>query len=79
MGGRNNVAMEYGVYGGELTEDDRLHLEYLINEEIARRGIADRARVTVSDTAAVMSVVPSGDTELNDAVDAGIDRFQAGE
>lgn len=73
------MAKEYGVYGGELTVDDRLHLEYLINEEIAKRGIADRARVTVSDTEAILSVVPTRDTELNDAVDAGIDRFQAGE
>ena len=73
------MAMEYGVYGAELTEDDRLHLEYLINEEIEKRGIADRARVKVSESAAILSPVPSWDTELNDAVDTGIDRFQAGE
>jgi hypothetical protein len=79
MGRRNNVATEYVVYGGELSADEREHLEYLINEEIAKRGIANRAKVKVSDTAAVLSFVPSSDRELSDAVDTGIDRFQAGE
>ena len=73
------MVTEYGVYGGELPAAEREQLEYLINEEIAKRGIAHRAKVKVSDTAAVRSFVPSSDRELSDAVDAGIDRFQAGE
>ena len=71
--------MVYGVYGAELTEEDRLHLEYFINEQLAKRGIADRARVKVSETATILLLVPSWDTELNDAVDAGSDRFRAEE
>jgi hypothetical protein len=50
--------MVYGVYGAELTEEDRLHLEYFINEQLAKRGIADRARVKVSETATILLLVP---------------------
>jgi hypothetical protein len=72
--------MTYDVFGGyDLAPEKRQHLEDLINEEIAKRGIADRARVRVSEYATLLSFVPRWDTELNDAVDAGIDRFRAEE
>lgn len=73
------MATVYGVFGDGLDDDQRRRLEDLINEEIAKRGIADRARVTVSESAALLSFAPAWDTELNDAIDAGIDRFRAEE
>jgi hypothetical protein len=72
--------MTYDVFGGyDLGPEQRQHLEDLINEEIAKRGMADRARVRVSEYATLLSFVPRWDTALNDAVDAGIDRFRAEE
>jgi hypothetical protein len=74
------VAMTYEVFGGyDLAPEERQHLEDLINDEIAKRGIADRAKVEVSNYATLLSCVPSSARELNDVVDAGIDRFRAGE
>jgi hypothetical protein len=71
------VATVYGVVGGGLDDEQRQRREALINEEITKRGIADRARVQVSESGTLLAFVPAWDTELNDAVDAGIDRFQA--
>jgi hypothetical protein len=70
--------MVYGVVGGdELTDEQRQHLEDLINEEIVKAGIAECARVRVLDAKALMSFVPTWGTELSDAVDAGIERYRA--
>jgi len=72
--------MVYGVWGGdELTAEQKQRLEDLINEEIAKRGIADRAQVRVNESYAPMSFVPTWDTELTDAVYAGIERFRSEE
>lgn len=74
------MAMVYGVWGGDdLTAEQRQYLEYLINEEIAKAGLAERAQVRVNDSTALLSFVPLWDRELSDAVDAGIERFRAGE
>jgi hypothetical protein len=69
--------VNYGVHPGDLDDEQRKRLEDLINEEIEKAGIADRARVVVSETAAVLAPVPRWDKELSDAVDAGIERFRA--
>jgi hypothetical protein len=62
-----------------LDAEQRQHLEDLITEEIAQAGIADRARVRVNDAAAFLTFVPGWDRELNNAIDAGIERFRAEE
>jgi len=70
------MAMIYGVFPGEdMTEEQKQRLEDLINEEIAKRGLTDRVRV--NETTAVMSFIPTWETALNEAADAGIERFQA--
>jgi hypothetical protein len=71
--------MVYGVHLGDLNDEQKRRLEALINEELVKRGIADRATVVVSETAAVLSFVPTWDTELSDAVAAGIELFRAEE
>jgi hypothetical protein len=65
----------YGVFGGDLDGQQRKILEFLINAEIEKRGLD--AEVKVNDSLAIQSSVPAWDTELSDAVDAGIDRYRA--
>jgi hypothetical protein len=74
------VAITYDVFAGyDLAPAAQQQLEDFINDEIAKRGLADRAKVQVSPYATLLSFIPSWDTELNDAVEAGIKRFEAGE
>lgn len=68
--------MIYGVMPSfDMDEEDCKRLEELIQEEIEKRGLTDRVRV--NEATAVMSFVPTWETALNEAVDAGIERFQA--
>jgi hypothetical protein len=70
--------MSYGFFPDpSMDEEDRQRLEDLINDEIAKGGLTDR--VKVNESAAVLSSVPSWETALNEAVDAGIERFRAGQ
>ena len=70
------MALVYGYFPSpDMTEEDCQLLEYFINDELEKRGITDRVRV--HESTAVMSFVPMWETALNEAVDAGIERFQA--
>jgi hypothetical protein len=68
--------MIYGFFPDpSMDQDQRQLLEYLINDEIAKRGIA----VRVNEVEAMLNFIPTWETGLNDAVDAGIERFQTEE
>jgi hypothetical protein len=70
--------MIYGFFPSpDMNEKDCQRLEDLINEEIQKRGLD--ARVRVNDSIAVMSFVPFWETDLNAAVDAGIERYRVRE
>jgi hypothetical protein len=67
-----------GFWGsGELTPEQRQHLEDLINEEIQKASL--EIEVRVDGSMVLMSFIPTREIELKDAVGAGIERFRAGE
>jgi hypothetical protein len=68
--------MVYGLFlDPSMNEEDRQRREYFLNDEIAKRGI--EARVRLKETETLMNFIQSWEKELNEAVDAGIERFRA--